>query len=170
VSLLTTKKPLGFHMIVNMNFALNIKSRLCDHVISRQSLHATWWCIQEKPWLIIGHNMMSSITFGSIQTWQHHFCIFLSFSRKSCINRCGTQCKWNDLKPIESHKDSNIIEWATRSVSDIEWADLKGDLSNITRILVSRSSRRGFLVRISSWRSWRPSHTSVIQNSNLRSL
>jgi hypothetical protein len=23
-------------------FALNIKSRLCDHVISRQSLHMTW--------------------------------------------------------------------------------------------------------------------------------
>jgi hypothetical protein len=34
-------------MIVNIIFALNIKSRFCDHVISRQTSHAMWLCIEK---------------------------------------------------------------------------------------------------------------------------
>jgi hypothetical protein len=43
-------------------------------------------------------------------------------------------------------------------------------LSNITRILASRSSTKSFPVQILSWRSWRPNHTSVIQNQTVRNL
>jgi hypothetical protein len=48
-------------------FALNIKSRLRDHVISRHSLYATWWYIQEKSWFITNHKMMPAITLISMQ-------------------------------------------------------------------------------------------------------
>jgi hypothetical protein len=96
----------------------------------------------------------------------------IRFSYKSCINRCSTQCKWNDLKPIELCKCSNTVGWPTHSVSVIERTDSnsKGDLFNIAIILASRSSRGGFPVRISSWRSWRPNYTSTIQNSTIWSL
>jgi hypothetical protein len=97
------------------------------------------------------------------------FAYSFHFSRKSCVNRCGTQCKWKDLKSIESCKCSNTVEWATLNVSTIERVDSKEDLFNIARILVSRSSRGDFAVRISSRRSWRPSRTSVIQNWTVRS-
>jgi hypothetical protein len=43
-------------------------------------------------------------------------------------------------------------------------------LSNIVRILASRSSRGSLPVRISLWRSWRPSRTSVIQNWTVRNF
>jgi hypothetical protein len=39
------------------------------------------------------------------------------------------------------------------SISAIEGADSKEDLSNIARIFASRSSRRALLVRISLWKS-----------------
>jgi hypothetical protein len=42
-------------------------------------------------------------------------------------------------------------------------------LSNIARILASRSSRRNLPVRISSWKSWRSSRTAAIQNRMVRS-
>jgi hypothetical protein len=42
-------------------------------------------------------------------------------------------------------------------------------LSNMARILSSRSYRGGLPVRISSWRSWRPSRTYTIQNRTIRS-
>jgi hypothetical protein len=91
--------------------------------------------------------------------------------RKSCVNRCGTQCKWNNLKSIESHKCSNTVEWEIPSVSDIERtnSNSKVYLSNIARILASISSSRGLPVQTSSRRSWRPSHTSVIHNQAVRS-
>jgi hypothetical protein len=60
-------------------FALNIKSRLCDHVISRQSSHAIWLCIQQKPRLITSHEVMPTISFGSMQDGQHGLRIFHSF-------------------------------------------------------------------------------------------
>jgi hypothetical protein len=92
------------------------------------------------------------------------FAYSFCFSRKSCLNKCGTQCKWNGLKLIESCKCNNTVKWATRSISAIELIDLKGDLSNITRILTSRLSRGGLPVRIWSSKSWRSVRTFVIQN------
>jgi hypothetical protein len=91
------------------------------------------------------------------------------FSRKSSVNTCGTQCKWNDLKPIESCKCRNTVGWATSSLSAIEWSDSNGDLSNIARFFASRSSNGGLLVRISSCKSWRPSYIFVIQNWTFQS-
>jgi hypothetical protein len=58
---------------------LNIKSRLCDDFVSRQNLHATWWYIQRKLWLITRHEVMPIITFDSMQEWQRRFCLLLSF-------------------------------------------------------------------------------------------
>jgi hypothetical protein len=81
------------------------------------------------------------------------FVYSLRFPHKPYVNRCGTQCKWNDLKSIESCKCSNIVERAMPNVSDIERADSKRDLSNIAIILTSRSSRGGLPMQISSWRS-----------------
>jgi hypothetical protein len=86
------------------------------------------------------------------------------FSRKTSVNRCGIQCKWNDLKPMESYKCLNTIWQATNSLSDIEWVDSNRDLFNIARIFASRWSSRGLRVRISLCRSWRPRLISVIQN------
>jgi hypothetical protein len=60
-------------------FALNITSQIYDYIISRQSLHATWWYIQEKSRLIIRHEMISIISFGSMQDRQHGLCIFHPF-------------------------------------------------------------------------------------------
>jgi hypothetical protein len=108
--------------------------------------------------------VMPTISFRSMQDGQHGLRIFHLFLCKSCVDRCDTQCKWNDLKPIESCKCSNTIDWATLSVSAIERADSKGNLSNIARILASRSFKGGLPVRISSWRSWRLNRTSVISN------
>jgi hypothetical protein len=73
------------------------------------------------------------------------------------------------LKPTESYKHRNTITQAINSLSDIEWADSNGDLCNIIRIFASRSSSGGLPVRISSYRSWRPSRASVIQNWIVRS-
>jgi hypothetical protein len=68
------------------------------------------------------------------------------------------------VKLIESCKCSNTVESAARSVSAIERADSKENLSNISRILSSRLSRGNLPMRISSWRSWRPIRISIIQN------
>jgi hypothetical protein len=92
------------------------------------------------------------------------------FRRKSSVNRCGTRRKWSNLKPINTYKYSNAIALLTRSLSAIEQADSKRNLSNIVKILASRSSRGGRPVRICLWRSWRPNHTSWIQNRTVRSL
>jgi hypothetical protein len=92
------------------------------------------------------------------------------FWHKSSINRCSTQRKWNDLKPIYICKYSNTVVEPTYNLPAIEQADSKGDLSNIVKILASRSSRGCLPVRISSWRSWRPNRTSAIQNQIVRSL
>jgi hypothetical protein len=97
------------------------------------------------------------------------FAYSFHFSCKSCVKRCNTQCKWNDLKLIEWCKCSNTIEWATPNVSAIEQADSKGDLFNMAKFLASRSSRVGLPVRISSWKSWQSSPTSAIQNLTVRS-
>jgi hypothetical protein len=53
------------------------------------------------------------------------FAYSFRFSRELCFNRCGTQCKWNNLKPIELCKCSDTVEWIIFSVSNIERADLK---------------------------------------------
>jgi hypothetical protein len=47
--------------------ALNLLSRFCGHIISRQSPHPTWWDIKEKSRLVTSHKMMPAITFGSMQ-------------------------------------------------------------------------------------------------------
>jgi hypothetical protein len=60
-------------------FSLNIISGLCGHVISRQSLHATWWCIQEKSRLITSHEVTPVISFSNIQEGQYDPSIFHSF-------------------------------------------------------------------------------------------
>jgi hypothetical protein len=151
-------------------FPLNIKSRLCDYVISRQTLHATWWYIQEKSWLILNCEIMPVITFGSMQEWQYRFCILLRFSCKLCISKYGIKCKWNNLKSIDLCKCSTIIKWAIHNVSTIEQSDLKGDLFNIAIILTSKSSRGGIPMRISSWKFWRPSRISAIQIWTVRNL
>jgi hypothetical protein len=61
-------------------FALNITSHIYDHIISRQSLHVTWSCIQRKPRLITRHEMISIISFGNMQDRQHGLCLFHPFS------------------------------------------------------------------------------------------
>jgi hypothetical protein len=70
--------------------AWNIISRLCDHVISRQRPHATWWYIEEKPPFIISHEVMLIISFGSIQEGRHDLLILHSFLAQSTINTCDT--------------------------------------------------------------------------------
>jgi hypothetical protein len=64
--------------------------------------------------------MMPAITFGSMQEWQHIFCILFSFLEKSPLNRCGTQRKWNDLNPMDSCKYRDTVDYATSSLSAIE--------------------------------------------------
>jgi hypothetical protein len=64
--------------------------------------------------------MMPTIMFGSMQEWQHIFCMLLSFLEKLPLNRYGTQRKWNDLNPIDSCKGRNIVDCATRNLSAIE--------------------------------------------------
>jgi hypothetical protein len=158
-------------MIVNMNFLLWISS---VGLVTRWSLNrvhmrrddifkknhdlspVTRWCQLSR---------LTACKNGNIA-----FAYYFRFSHKSCVNRCGIQCKWNDLKPIESCKCSNTIEWAIPGVLAIERIDSKGDLSNMARILAWRSSRRGLLVRSSSWRSWRPSRTSALQNRHIRNI
>jgi hypothetical protein len=92
------------------------------------------------------------------------------FWRKSSVNRCITQRKWNDLKQIDTCRCSNTVVWPTRNLSVIEQADWKGYLSNIAKVLASRSSRGDLPMPISSWRSWQPNCTSAIQNRTVRSL
>jgi hypothetical protein len=48
-------------------FALNLLSRFYGHIISRQSLHPTWWCIKEKSGFVTSHKIMPAITLGSMQ-------------------------------------------------------------------------------------------------------
>jgi hypothetical protein len=91
------------------------------------------------------------------------------FSHKSLVNRCRTQCKWNDLNQKDLCKYCNTAGYITNSLSDIEWDDSNGDLSNIAKFLLSRSSRGGLPLRISSRRLWRPRYISVIQNWTIRS-
>jgi hypothetical protein len=74
------------------------------------------------------------------------------------------------LKPIDICKCSSTVVQPIRSLLAIEQVDSKRDLSNIAKILASRSSRGGLQVQISSWRSWRPNRTSAIQNRTVRSL
>jgi hypothetical protein len=105
-----------------------------------------------KPRFIINHKMMLAITFGSMQEWQHSSCMSFRFSHKSSVNRCDTQCKWNNLDQIEWCKYRNTIWRATNSLLAIEWADSNGDLSNMARIFASRSSSGDLPVRISSCR------------------
>jgi hypothetical protein len=66
------------------------------------------------------HKMMPAIMFGSMQEWQHIFCTLLSFLEKSPLNRCGTQCKWNDLNPMDWCKYRNTVDYAISSLSAIE--------------------------------------------------
>jgi hypothetical protein len=75
---------------------------------------------QRKPQLITSHKIMPAITFGSMQEWQHIFCMLLSFLEKSPLNRRGTQSKWNDLNPMDSCKCRNTVDCATGSLSAIE--------------------------------------------------
>jgi hypothetical protein len=60
------------------------------------------------------------------------------FSHQSSVNRCGTQCKWNDLQSTELCKCHNIVGWTTNNLSaiDIEWADSNADLSNIVGFFI----------------------------------
>jgi hypothetical protein len=107
--------------------------------------------------------MMPAIKFGSTEEWQHRRCMLLSFFAHVMRQQMWYFYKWDDMKLIDSCKCGDTVEWATCSVSTIERVDLKGDLSNLTRILASRSSRGDLPVRISSWRSRRPRHISIIQ-------
>jgi hypothetical protein len=113
--------------------------------------------------------MMPAITFGSMQEWQYIFCIFLSFWEKSWLNRCGTQRKWNDWNSMDSCKCCNTVNCATSSLSAIEWDDSNRDFSKNAKSLLSRSSRGGRPLRISSCRSWRPRYISAIQNRTVQS-
>jgi hypothetical protein len=97
--------------------------------------------------------MMPAITFGSMQEWQHIFCILLSFLEKSWLNACGTQRKRNNLNPMDSCKYRNTVDYATSSLSTTERDDSNGDFSEIAKILLLRSSRGVRPLRISSRRS-----------------
>jgi hypothetical protein len=66
------------------------------------------------------------------------------------------------LNQNDSCTCSNTVEWATSSLSAIESAGSKRDLSEIAAILPSRSSRGGLPLRISSCRFWWPRRISVI--------
>jgi hypothetical protein len=164
-SLPITLKPLVFHMIVNIKFLFWISSLGFVITSSLDRVHMRYGNIFKK-----NHNSSPVTRWcrSSYSTTYKNaniaFAYSFHFSCKSCVNRCGTQCKWNDLKPIKSCKCGNTDESATHSISAIERVDLKGNLSNIAIILWSRLSKEGLLVRISSWRSWRSSHTSVIHN------
>jgi hypothetical protein len=83
-------------------FALNLLSRLCGHIISRQSPHPLWWRIKE--------NQDSSPVTRCCQPsfWAARKCGNIAiassfrFARKSSVNRCGTSCRWRVL---------NLIDW-----------------------------------------------------------
>jgi hypothetical protein len=68
---------------------------------------------------------------------------------KSPVNRCGTQCKWNDLNQKDSSKSCNTVWYITSNLLAIEWAGSNWYLSKIAKILLSRSSSGGLPLRIS---------------------
>jgi hypothetical protein len=143
-------------------FALNIESWFYDHIISWQNSHPTWWSIEKDK------NSSPVTRWCQPSRWAVYrndnialTCSF-RFWRKQSVNRCGTRRKWNDLMPIDTCKCFNTVPWPIRSLSAIEKADSKGDLSSIAKILVSRSSRGDLPVQIASWRSWRPNVASAI--------
>jgi hypothetical protein len=82
-------------------FALNLLSRFCGHIISRQSPHPTWWCIKENPGLVTGHEMLSIIILSCTQIWQHRRCLLFSF-----CSQIICQQAWDpmEMKGFESYR------------------------------------------------------------------
>jgi hypothetical protein len=56
----------------------------------------------------------------------------------------------DDLKPMEACKHYKTVARPKRTVSSIDRADSKGDVSRIARFFASRSSRGGFAMGFSS--------------------
>jgi hypothetical protein len=87
-------------------FALNLLSRFCGDIISRQNLHPTWWCIEEKPRFITSYKMMPAITFGRMHEWKYIFCILLSFLEKSLFNRFAWRISYSP------HATPTVFIWS----------------------------------------------------------
>jgi hypothetical protein len=67
----------------------------------------------------------------------------IRLSRNLIVKRCGAQCKWNDLNPMESRKRRKTVSAPTQRVSVIYQADSKADLSNTAQIFACNSHHRG---------------------------
>jgi hypothetical protein len=104
-------KSLGFDMIINMNFLLWISSLGFVTMLSLDRVHMRHGDIFKKNHNSLPITKCYQLSHSAAYK-NNNIALAYSFrlSRKSCLNRYGTQCKYNNLKLIKSCKCNNIIE------------------------------------------------------------